>query len=234
MIEQNKLEEIKKLIKSGFDLELISFELDIPIEVIEKCKIQLDNQSINKRNNNNKNASSKMEQMREKYNSLFFQNNKEEVKLPKGLTQQEVKIINSVISTIEETINEMKESSKKERITGVKTILSEMKRIKNYQLTIEQAEKLNTLMQLSEGLTKLNISEIDYSMNKQRKMIVKKLAESVDFKQYQTEDLEELKLLAEKLTTKMQKANPLVVDSVKRKIETKIAKIQQRKSNGKN
>ena len=31
MVKPNELEEVKKLIRNGFDLELISFELDIPI-----------------------------------------------------------------------------------------------------------------------------------------------------------------------------------------------------------
>ena len=36
IMKNNEKEEIKKLIKHGFDLELISFELDIPIEKIKK------------------------------------------------------------------------------------------------------------------------------------------------------------------------------------------------------
>ena len=38
MLKQKEIEEIKKLIKSGFDLELISFELDVPIEQVKQCK----------------------------------------------------------------------------------------------------------------------------------------------------------------------------------------------------
>lgn len=34
MIKNNEVAKIKNLIKNGFDLELISFELDIPIEEI--------------------------------------------------------------------------------------------------------------------------------------------------------------------------------------------------------
>lgn len=35
MAEQNDVEEIIKLINKGFDIELIAFELDIPIERIK-------------------------------------------------------------------------------------------------------------------------------------------------------------------------------------------------------
>ena len=39
---QNEIEEIKRLINLGFDLELLSFELDIPIEQLQECKRSLD------------------------------------------------------------------------------------------------------------------------------------------------------------------------------------------------
>ena len=42
MIMQNEIEEIKRLINLGFDLELLSFELDIPIEQLQECKRSLD------------------------------------------------------------------------------------------------------------------------------------------------------------------------------------------------
>ena len=42
MIKHSEIEEIKKLIKNGFDLELMSFELDIPIEEIMQYKLELE------------------------------------------------------------------------------------------------------------------------------------------------------------------------------------------------
>ena len=36
---QNNKEEIKKLIEMGFDLELLSFELDVPIEELKQYYI---------------------------------------------------------------------------------------------------------------------------------------------------------------------------------------------------
>lgn len=41
MIRQTEVEEIIRLIHSGMDLELLSFELEIPIEQIEIYKEQL-------------------------------------------------------------------------------------------------------------------------------------------------------------------------------------------------
>lgn len=242
MIKHNEVEEIKKLIKNGFDLELISFELDIPIEEIRQCKLELE--TIKKSNSvktysareiidsKNKHAHSKMQQMRERYKKLFFKSNNVEVKRPKELSKQEIELINSVITEIEEIVKEMRNLSKKERIKGANAILTELKKIEEYQLTIEQAEKLHFLMQ-SEELKKLNLSTTDKSdfyMNKNRRTIIRKLAEAVDIAQLQTEDLEELKVLEKKLTSKMEQNNQIFVAAVKSRIENKISKINQQKT----
>ena len=42
MIALNKEEEVIKLINKGFDLELLSFELDLPMECIEECRERLE------------------------------------------------------------------------------------------------------------------------------------------------------------------------------------------------
>lgn len=41
MIKLNETEEIISLISKGFDLELLSFELDIPLEKLEELKVQM-------------------------------------------------------------------------------------------------------------------------------------------------------------------------------------------------
>lgn len=242
MIGHSEVEEIKKLIKNGFDLELISFELDIPIEEIRQYK--LESETLRKSNSvrvystkeiidsKNKNAHSKMEQMRERYKKIFFKSNKVEVKFPKELSKQEVELINSVITEIEEIVNGMRELSKKERRKGASTILAELKKIEDYQLTIDQAEKLHFLMQ-SEVLEKLKLTstdKIDYYMNKNRRTIIRKLTEAVDIAQTQTEELEELKSLERKLTTKMQQDNQIVVGAARSRIGNKISKIIQQKA----
>lgn len=155
-----------------------------------------------------------------------------EVKLLKELSKQEIELINSVITKIEEIVKEMKNLSKKERRKVASGILAELKKIEDYQLTIEQAEKLHFLMQ-SEELEKLNLSttdKIDFYINRNRKIIIRKLAESVDIAQSQAEDIEELKILEKKLTTKKEKNNQIFVDAVKSKIRNKIAKINQQKA----
>ena len=240
MIKHSKIEEIKKLIKNGFDLELMSFELDIPIEEIMQYKLELEKTNKSKPiktysareiiDNKNKQAHSKMQQMREQYKRLFFKVDKVEVKTPKELTNQEIELINSVITEIEEIVKGMKNLSKKERRKGANVILTKIKKIENYQLTIEQSEKLHSLIQ-SEELEKLNLNttdKIDFYINRTKKTIVKKLTDAIDIAQLQTEDLQELKILEKKLTTKMQQSNQIYVGAVKSRIENKILKINQK------
>ena len=101
-------DEIKKLIKSGFDLELISFELDIPIEEVEQCKKELEvkksstakiytAQEIIEREN--RQAHQRMEQIKERYRKLYFANNKGEEKgnQIKELTKEEIEKIDLII-----------------------------------------------------------------------------------------------------------------------------------------
>ncbi len=240
MIKHSEIEEIKKLIKNGFDLELMSFELDIPIEEIMQYKLELEKTNKSKPiktysareiiDNKNKQAHSKMQQMREQYKRLFFKVDKVEVKTPKELTNQEIELINSVITEIEEIVKGMKNLSKKERRKGANVILTKIKKIENYQLTIEQSEKLHSLIQ-SEELEKLNLNttdKIDFYINRTKKTIVKKLTDAIDIAQLQTEDLQELKILEKKLTTKMQQSNQIYVGAVKSRIGNKILKINQK------
>ena len=237
MIEH--VEEIKKLIQDGFDIELISFELDIPIKELRQLKKEIESsQKPNARkysaqeiiDKENKNAHLKMEQMREKYNKIFFENNRDDDKKTEELSQEEIDIINSKLAEIEEKIGEMKELSKQERRKETRDILSKAKEIENYQMTVEQAENLLFLMQ-SEELKNLSLSstdKIDAYINQYKKLAIKKLAEAIDTAQSQTEEIEELRGLDKKLTIKMAQNNPIVVGTVKSKLGNKITKINQK------
>lgn len=60
MLNGYKKEEIERIIKKGFDLELISFELDIPIEELKPIEVELKSNSL------------KMQKLRERYNNEYF------------------------------------------------------------------------------------------------------------------------------------------------------------------
>ena len=235
-------EEIKKLIKHGFDLELISFELDIPIEEIKQCELELkmlEKSNLAKTysaqkttNGKNKQTGSKMQQIRERYKKLYFTSNEIEVKQPKELPREKVEQINLIVAEIEEVARYIKQSPKSEIRKEVKAILTKVKQIEDEQLTVEQAEKLYFITH-AEELKKLNSNKTeknDFYMNKSRKIIVKKLVEAIDVAQSQSDKLEELKMLKKKITMEMQKNNPIVVGAVKSRIENKISKITQQKA----
>lgn len=238
--------EIKELIKKGFDLELISFELDIPIEEVKRLKLELEaerennftKQYDNERiiNDEIKNANLKMEQIRTRYKKLFFKSNKIDTEQTINLKKQNDELVNSAIleiEKIEEILKNNEGHSKKEIKEMSKTINTELKRIEEYQLTAEQAEKLYYLIN-SKTLKKIKFGNDDkkynYRMSRNRKIILRKLTEAIDLVQTQTEDLEELKNLEKKLTFEMQKNNQILIGTVKSKIENKILKINQQKA----
>lgn len=241
MLEYNEVKEIKNLIKKGFDLELISFELDIPIEKVRQYKLELESMRKNDLvkhsakeiiESKNKQAHLKFEQMREKYEELFFEDGKVETKKTQKITNRDDKLINLIISQIEEIENEMKQLPKNDRRRNANLILTQLKKIEGYQLTINQAEKLNFLIQ-SEVLEGLNLNptdKINYYLKINKKTIVRKLIEAIDISQAETQDIEELKKLEKKITAKIQQSNPVITGAMRTKIKNKILRINQQKA----
>ena len=241
MLEYNEVKEIKNLIKKGFDLELISFELDIPIEKVRQYKSELESikkdDSVKRHSareiieSKNKQAHLKFEQMREKYKKLFFKDNEIESKKTQDQTEQEEKLINLIMCQIEKIEAEMKQLSPIDRRKKAVVILTKLKKIEGYQLTIDQAERLNFLMQ-SEVLEKLNLNstdKIDDYLNKNKKTVTRKLIEAIDIAQAETQDIEELKKIEKKITIEMQQNNSMIVGTIRTKIRNKILKINQQK-----
>lgn len=239
MLKPNEVEEIKKLIKYGFDLDLISFEFDIPIEDIKQCKLELEEKrknDLNKKRSTkkvvkNNQPDSKIKQMRERYKKLFLSSDTTEFVQPIEIPQETVDKINIVITEIEEIVKTIKELPKKESRKEASTVLKQLKKIENDPLTIEQAEKLLSLMQSEKlGFLKLNNADnIDIYINKRKRKIVRKLAEAVDIAQSETEDIEELKRLKKELTANSQ-IDHIYVGVVKSRIENKISRLTQQKA----
>lgn len=239
MIEQNEIGEIKRLIEKGFDLELISSELDISFEELKKIKIEMEEENQkNKKlktfsareliDKENKQTRFRMEKMRQRYRSVFLGNNEEEVISYKELSQQEHELIDATITEIEEIINEMKDMSKKEKRKNAWEIVMKIEEIQDYQLTIEQSKKLCFLLK-SDELNRLGLTHtdrIDSILNRKRSIIVKKMAESTNFVQMKTENIEELDMLRKDLMLMIDRETPMNVSSVKSKIDNKILKIQ--------
>lgn len=231
-------EEIKKLIGMDFDLELISFELEISIEEVKRLHKEMVeaeaagiNRGISKSRNriDNRYDHSKIEEMRKRYHELSGKSYGDGLKTQRDLTLEEEEVANSVISNVEKMVEQTKEMQKNEIRENAWLIRKEIYKIADYPLTIEQLEKLNFLM-ASNTLQKLRISpkdRIDWVIAKARKMIILKMVKAIDIAQSQTEELEELKILERKITTEMRKVDPISAGAVKSKIRNKITKLQQ-------
>lgn len=239
MTEYNKVEEIKKLIKSGFDLELISFELDIPVQQLKQYQQEISRpkktksarEIIEERNNQ---VDKKIKEIRERYQRIFSKGNKSSKPIQqKELTKQEKQILETSIQRIEEIMVEITgELEKKERRKKVYGILEELKQVLEYPLSIEQAEKLINILESRElqNINSKTNNQLEVAVNKVKREIIKKLAETIETKFYQTEDIEELKELEKRITFKMEKESPTIVSSIKSKIRNKISEMEQQQA----
>lgn len=241
MAKQNEMEQVKKLIDNGFDdIELISFELGIPIEQLQEIQKELEKQkkvddtephSPKKTyKKNTKKTFSKMDQMRSRYNELYFGVKQSKRSSQQGvLSEQEIELINSVIAKLKATIESMIGTPEKERIKTAISILSEIKKIQDYQLTIEELEELCSIL-MSKELDDIPSSSrypIQHYINAKRNEVITKLCNAIDIAQAQTDNIEELKALAEKVTLQMKQQSHIITGGVILRIGNKISRIRQ-------
>lgn len=239
-MEKSRIEEIKELIQSGFDLELIAFELDIPLEYITQLKKEMEEPRVNEKANKKIDSKSygRMRHMRERYRKLFFGENKEksnskrvknQEEQPKQLSQKEIEVIQTSIKTIEEKIQTMRNLQKSEKRAIAREILDELKKTFKYQLTIEQVEQLNALMNSNE-LQNLGTDITDkkyYSINQVKRKLTEQLSQAIKIKLYEVDTIEKLQELERKFIPFIIKGNEILVGEIKREISTKISRIQQ-------
>ncbi len=231
-------EKIKEIIKAGYDLELISFELDIPIEELnvlarelkenKKVKTYSAQEIIDRKN---KECHAKMEKMREKYNQLY---SKRKVANQKAIgrvaTKEQLASIQSAITTIQWIMSKIDNQDRKEKMKSAQWIIRELDKIKDYPLTIEQAEQIYYLIHTKESkrLGTAPGDRIDEVFYRGEKLLVKRLAQAIDMAQSQTEDIEELRNLEKKLKAEMLQKNQVYVGAVQTRIRNKIYTIQQK------
>jgi len=240
-------EEIKKLIEKGFDIELISFELDVPIEQLRQWEKELQTSQESKNSGKtysvqeiidqeNSRVHRKIEKMRKRYEKLFFKRNelksKVQYKQQRELSQQESEIFELVITGIKERIREMQGSSVRDRQKRVREIQMELKKINNYPLRIEHLETIYHLMENGE-LTGLNLDrkdQYDEYVSSVKRNIGERLTQLIEFEQVQTEDIEKLKMLENKLTLNMIKENQTTLGMMRSKIQNKINGIKRKQA----
>lgn len=239
--------EIEQLIEDGFELELMSFEFEIPLEELEQIKKEMNDkktlrvterpkifskspitQPIKKIKNDNNVSSDQLKLIRERYKRLFYRNYKTINMSQKKLTPEEIAIIDSSIENIEKIINGMKDITKRERRSRADNILEEINNIGNYGLNVRQAEKMYTLLQSSElyGLKLSKGDKIEVKLSETRSRVMIKLKNAIDKVQHQSNDLEELTSLRKKITNILG-TNNVLITGMRIKIDNKIAKLRQ-------
>ena len=257
MMSNDQKEEMKKLIKSGFDIELISFEFEISIEELEQLKREIDNSIERKVNNktdykeekavskiqnvkkviNNirdhtRSSYSKLCKMRENYRALYYGIREAQDLQFTEATPQEREKINSLISEMQENIRKMQGATRKEKKDILKNIFDLIGKINNYALTMEQSEKIISLLESNEiDSIKFNTEDkLGFKLQNIKKTIVRKYTAAIDVEINETENIDQLKILQKKITLEMVMKDRVFYGGISRKIHDKILKIQQQQA----
>lgn len=246
MQKPNK-EQIKKLLKSGFDTKLIAFEFQIPIEEIELIKNEVYQTNFVKNKNTKRKLTGKKREisshekfmiMRDRYKKLYFDvvQNEENSKIKKEITPDERKKVDEVIIKIQEILDSMNEElTEKQEKSKAFVILREIRGISNYRFTIEQAEQLILVLQSSRIK---NLKPTDYNdrvqystlYNKGKEIVSKKFIHAIDIVQSETTDIEKLKFLKKKLySNPFKNYYSTISEGVKSKINIKIGRDSSQK-----
>ena len=221
-------EIIKSLIKKGFDITLISFELNVPIEQVKQYQREIEESKKYSQSKTLKakeiiqketiRAHSMIERIRRKYRKLYTGQNKAESETKtRKIDEQEAEKINIAIAEIEKILQKIEGKTRNERHEGAWEIIKILKAIEEMQLNLKQAEKLYNLIQ-SQELDKLRKDmrdRIDSTIYKKRAQALRKFVDEIDYEQSQTQDLEELKQLERKITPQMLHANMNYVGRIK-------------------
>jgi len=215
-----KQEDVVKLIKDGFDLELISFELDIPMERLVQLKGKLENTG----NKKIVTKVTKMEIMREKYNDLYFQSSSKKVQLSKQIPSKDIELTEKIIVDIDEKISEIKKSPQSIRGANL-NILAYLKKIDNVEMKLEQAERLIDLLSSKELRSE---KDTLIYLNTARKKIISKFAKIISDKVSQSESIEELEDLKRIISETIVQNKHVSIENVRDAISRKIANIKQK------
>lgn len=176
----------------------------------------------------------RLDEIRQRYKKIFYQeNNREEAVQPIVLSPEEIEQAQRLIDLIEEKINNIKNLPKRERRHPANHLLRmEFKEIDKFQLTMEQAEKLNSLIHRDEFkyLEILKGDNIIYRIRDAKKIAARKLIEAVKNARIQTNEKEELEYLSLKITQQILAIIPMIASVERDAISKQLTKIKQQES----
>ena len=236
-------ETIKKLLNDGVDKELIAFELDMPMEDIEKLSESLEAEKRAKvkvsqaRSAKREKQKSELEELRSSYRKAYFSSDSDGMEVYEDLSKTEKALINDSVATTERILDEMpeyasldkKDAEKYQRRAGARAIFAALAKIQSYPLSIEIAENFYYLLQ-SEKLKELNTitdPHMDKNVAKARGAMIFRLGMAINYAAMQTDDIDTLKSLQNRITTEMIRENPIAVSAIFSRISDKITRLKQ-------
>lgn len=239
MVREKELAIVKEIIADGYDrLDVISFELDIPMIELLNFKRQVENEkrfqmagaeAQRRAEKDRYTYIQKMQQLRRNYefiyNGLSVNSNFKE--LPREIPDS--KEVSEVIKRLEAIINN-DEITKRDRVFEV---LSLVKGTQNESFSLEQAEKVASILSDRDRLPVPDGERnktILYTVNKYKKIAIKKLVEAIKIKLELTNDEDELIKLSAKLPYEFEQIDPVLVSPIKMKIQSKITKLRTEKT----
>ena len=236
---------LEDLITSGFDLELIAFELDVPLEKLKIYKNELEKYGVIKVKKQNEKVdfsiiSNKIRKIRRRYNSLYNNNMKDNYELPEAtlegndISEEDIKQAEEIINTIRNLLESGNEKNSFEQRKIAKIVYAEgFKQIKFNRISFEQEQELYKLLQHDLLKNFARISSVDPLVREFlniKNVVVRSLEKSIDARLKITNDLNGLEKLREIASIVDINDNKVVVSSMKGNIASKIRKVQNAKA----
>lgn len=215
------LQNIKQLIKGGYyNLDTISFELDIPMETLEEIKKQIEEEKKKSVQYDDIYLSPKIEKMITNYKNLFYGTNN---------TINVVEEKKDKNPKVEEFISKICDWEAMENsIDRAVEIIKNLKKIEEESCSSNQIETIVKMLynkDLFYVAASTQNKGLIRMMQIYKQRYVTKLAQDVGKRKNAITDINELKKLKSILTPEMEKEFPINISPVKMQIDAKISKL---------
>ena len=234
MDNQEYKEKIKKIIKRGYNLKLISAELKIPIEELEMYKNEIEKENQEKtttniitrkntrivRDSTPYNEHSRMLMLKDKYYKLYNKGSKNNfIAEKRKLTEQENDKLEKLFEKIKEELPE---------VTKVEIGINKRKKYaKKFSIQLEENTDILPYFDKIEEIYLLfeqkNLNNLDKMILKTRSITRRAFAKAVYEEAQSIDDIEMLKQFLNKI--KNIKSKGIAIESYEREIKTKLDKL---------
>lgn len=222
MDNQEYKEKIKKIIKRGYDLKLISVELKMPIEELEMYKNEIEKES-------QESGHSSMLTLKENYYKLYSKKkeNNNFANKTKTLTKQEKVKLEKIFKEIEKELPEVSKQSTSaySRRTYARKFFAEIVKNQDILPYFDKVEQMYVLFAQDnlDNLASTCTDSIDRIITKIRSILSRALAKAIFEEAKSTNDVEVLKQFLNKI--KNIKSKGIAVENYEREINTKLNKL---------